>query len=101
LDAKSEKHDGPLLQLSVEQAGGWTITISVSDGSGQRRLGYEASGSEILGAAPADYDLRVRDENRDVWTTMPINHRSDIRNSIDNLLTAVIHLLKDGGHKNP
>lgn len=54
--------------------------MSALDHSGTRKLGYRASG---LFTAPGQFIFesqpQVHDENRDVWTTMNLTDRPDIR----------------------
>lgn len=88
----SEKYNGMPLELKIEanEHGDyiWSVTFSSSDFKKETRLGYSASGSlSAFSNGEHDFLIKVRDEDREVWTEMPLDHRDDIRNGIISLLS--------------
>ncbi|ESZ06409.1 hypothetical protein [Mesorhizobium sp. L48C026A00] len=94
----SNKHDGPLFFCKITPELEWSIELKAKDASGERRLGYRASGTVVRRKVPSGYGIQVHDADRAVWTTMPINDRKDIRQQFDAMLTQAIQTLASHGH---
>ncbi|RWK41124.1 hypothetical protein [Mesorhizobium sp.] len=94
----SNKHDGPLFCCKITQALEWSIELKAKDASGERTLGYRASGTVGRRKVPSGYGIQVHDADRAVWTTMPINDRKDIRQQFDAMLTQAMESLVSHGH---
>jgi hypothetical protein len=75
----------------------WSIELSAQSQDGQSKLGYRANGP-VDGFAEDKFIIQVRDKDRPVWTSMPLNHRKDIRNAISQLVIAAFQAMKDLGH---
>lgn len=90
-----ETYDGPSLKLRLrpnpDGTRAWELTVAAADHSGTRQLAYRAMGPST--EKITDFDLAVRDEHRDVWTTMPTNHRTDLRDLIPQLVAGAAHLV--------
>jgi hypothetical protein len=87
----AKKYDGPKLHIIVKRAdtGGtvqykWRISMVDSDWrrTGTRMLAYRASGFVAGDKVVFESEPEVHDENRDVWTTMNLTDRPDIRKTI-------------------
>lgn len=94
----SNKHDGPLFFCQVTPTLEWSIEMRATDATGQRKLGYRASGIVDQRKVPNGYGIQVHDADRAVWTTMPLNDRKDIRQQFDALLTQAMRALASHGH---
>jgi hypothetical protein len=95
-------YDAPIINLTVTdgEAGTlrWKLEIRSVDAKGARSLGYLATGDDLAAAAAGSaFPLRVHDELRDVWTEMPSNHRTDVRQSMRKLLEDAIVSLASVG----
>jgi hypothetical protein len=84
---------GPTLSLVItrtEALGApsfqWDLTMSAADAAGARRLGYRASGLMTGPVFSFASGPQVRDEFRDVWTTMNPQDRPDIREKMRSLV---------------
>jgi hypothetical protein len=74
----------------------WELTMIAADASGNRRLGYRASGYiNKTGKIIFKSGPQVQDERRDVWTTMNDTDRPDIRKSMENKVLAAAKELKN------
>jgi hypothetical protein len=73
----------------------WEVTLNAVDHTGIKKLGYKAAGGLVnLDAQPGQFELRVHDENRPVWTAMPTSHRADVRKSVAEIVSAAATSLK-------
>lgn len=99
----SKHYDGPALKCCVTKAPdgtyAWEVALSAADYSGTRKLGYKAGGTLTdLASPPGTFEISVHDEDRAVWTPMPLSHRADIRKSIELLLKGAVATLKASKH---
>lgn len=98
-----KQYDGPVLKCCVTKAPdgtyAWEVALSAADHSGTRKLGYKAEGTLTdLASVPGTFEISVHDEDRPVWTPMPLSHRADIRKSIESLLAGAAATLKACKH---
>lgn len=105
--SNQDQYIGPLLcvALTAENADGvalkykWKVTMSAADHKGQRKLGYKACGLLAdLDSSPGEFDIQVHDADRNVWTTMPLGDRKDIRARIGSLVVNAMTAVKSGGY---
>ena len=88
-------YDGPNLHLVVTLVGTsdfskkyqWQVTMRAADATGERKLGYRASGSfDGLNKLIFESGPEVHDESRPVWTPMNAKDRPDIRKRMQDLV---------------
>ena len=91
-----QTYDGPSLVVSLQPnpdgSSAWELHVIARDHSGNRQLAYRARGPSL--ARFVEFDLAVRDELRDVWTTMPSNQRLDLRVMVSELAAGTARLVE-------
>jgi hypothetical protein len=107
MSEQTDRYQGPLLCLNVTKVDSgslafeyrWDVTISALDHRGHHKLAYKASGMlPDLNGRLTDFDIQVRNKDRDVWTTMPVADRKDIRGQIKSLIHEAAKTLQSCGH---
>jgi len=108
LNRGSQGYDGPTLHVVVtraETSGSsteyrWQVTMRAVDATGERKLGYRASGSlDDFDNLIFESGPEVHDEYRPVWTPMNAADRPDIRKRMHDLaLLATARMKADGQH---
>jgi hypothetical protein len=107
MNAADSQYSGPLVAVSltaVHSAEGpskyrWKVEMSALDHRGQHLLGYKAFGLlSDLNDPPKEFDIVVRDKDRNVWTTMPSGDRKDIRARIKLLVQEATVVTRLNGH---
>jgi hypothetical protein len=92
----AQTYDGPSLvvrlQPTTDGSSSWELYVIAHDHSGGRQLAYRARGPSL--ARFVEFDLAVRDELRDVWTTMPDNQRLDLRVMVSELAAGTARLVE-------
>ena len=69
------------------------------DAKGIRDLGYCRSGTMLndLTDLKYDYDTKVHDENRNIWTSMNPTERRDVQKKMTDLVMYAAKKMKDDG----
>ena len=96
------QYAGKTIQLIIEQHDSgdvWSVELNGRSQDGQTKLGYRAKGP-VDGFAEDKFTIQVHDKDRPVWTSMPLNHRKDIRSSIGQLVKSALKAREDLGHSN-
>ncbi|HEY4115768.1 MAG TPA: hypothetical protein VGM17_17060 [Rhizomicrobium sp.] len=89
----TQQYSGPLFRLLLDAAPDgsyqWAVEFSGANYSGTTNLGYRASGKlSNLQQPLGDFEICVHDKIRAAWTPMPLSHRKDLRQLIDEIVKA-------------